>query len=606
MGSARSRARVRAAATLVALAAASLLALGALVTLAGWVRTWWGAIAAIAAGALAVVVARRLRRRVPSRTILELDLTRGVVEQVPRAPGGRYATGRAWPLRDLVDALARAAGDDRVAGLIARVGGTGLALAHAQELRDAVAAFRRAGKRAVAFAETFGEAGDATVDYSLAAAFDEVWLQPGGELSIVGTLTTAPFLRGLLDKLGVHPDLDHREEYKAAMYLFTEREMPGPQREATEALQGDHFDQIVAGIAADRSLDQAAVRAAIDAAPLGAEDAVAAGLVDGLGYRDEVWEAATGGGRLLFLDRYLARAGRPHRKGAKVALVHATGTVTRGRSRFSLLPEPGFTMGSDDVVGAFREAAADDAVQAVVFRVSTPGGSAVGSEAILGAVVRARDAGKPVVASLGPVAASGGYYVAARCDRIVAQPGTVTGSIGVVSGKLITDAALARAGVTAGHVAHGAAATYFSSRHPYDEVTRPRLQASLDRIYQRFRSHVAAGRSLTDERVAEIAKGRVWTGRQGQDLGLVDELGGLDTALAAARELAGLPPDAGVKLVEFPVERRRLPWRARRESSEALAEMVRATLDVIGPVAEAAGAVQPEGVLRLPPGSART
>ncbi len=581
--------RVRNLASTLAAVLAALLLLAGLTVAVGALRRWWVALAAFAVLVVAAVVARRLRRRVPARTVLEVDLAKGVVEAAPDVPGGRLVGGGGWPLRDLVDALHRAAGDDRVVGLVARVGPK-LELAHAQELRDALAAFRAAGKRTVAFAETFGESGDATVPYYLAAGFDEVWAQPGSFVSITGVMSRTPFLRGLFDKLGIRPEFDHREEYKAAMYLFTETEMPPPHREAAEAVTGDHFDQIVAGIAAGRSLPESDVRAAVDRAPLLAAEAEAAGLVDGLAYRDQVIARVkeSTGGRLLFLDRYLKRAGRPHRKGAKVALIHATGPVARGRSKFSALPQPGMTMGADDVDEAFRQATADDRVQAIVFRVDTPGGSAVGSETILRAVVRAREAGKPVVASMGYVAGSGGYYVSCRADRIVAQPATITGSIGVVDGKLVVDAALERVGLTAGHVAQGATATYFSSRHGYDERTAARHQAFLDDVYARFRHHVAEGRGLDPERVRELAKGRVWTGAQAHERGLVDALGGLETALGLARELAGLAPDAPVKLVTFPKRRRRPPWRSVAENSEAAAEAARAVLAAAAPLTRAA------------------
>ncbi len=580
--------RVRNLASALAAALAALLLLTAVAVAVGALRRWWVALAAVAVLLAAAAVARRLRRRVPAGTVLEVDLAKGVIEAAPDVPGGRLMGG-GWPVRDLVDALHRAAGDDRVVGLVARIGPK-LALVHAQELREALAAFRASGKRAVAFAETFGEAGDATVAYYLAAGFDEVWAQPGSFVSITGILSRTPFLRGVLDKLGIRPEFDHREEYKAAMYLLTETEMPPPHREATEAVTGDHFDQMVAGIAAGRGLAEADVRAAVDRAPLLAAEAEAAGLLDGLAYRDEVVARVkeSTGGRLLFLDRYLKRAGRPHRKGAKVALIHATGQVARGSSKFSPLPRPGATMGADDVGEAFRQATADDAVRAIVFRVDTPGGSAVASETILRAVVRAREAGKPVVACMATVAASGGYYVSCRADRIVAQPATVTGSIGVVDGKLVVDAALARAGLTAGHVGQGANATYFSSRHGFDDRAAARHQAFLDDVYARFRHHVAEGRGLDPGRVRELAKGRVWTGAQAHERGLVDALGGLETALAAARELAGLAPDAPVKLAAFPKRRRTLPWRAAAENSEAAYAAARAVLDAAAPLTRTA------------------
>ncbi len=595
--------RLRRALPLLGLTIAAALLLAGLTMLVGLLRHWPAALVAAAVAVVVLGVGRWLRRRVPKGTILEVDLEQGIAEHVPDVPGAKVLAGKAHTLRDLTDALHRAADDDRVAALVARIGGSKIGLATAQELRSAVAAFRAGGKRAVAWAEVLGEGRDATIDYYLAAAFDEVYLQPGAWVSAHGLLRRMPFLRGVFDKLGTRVEFDHREQYKAAKYMLTETEVVPPHREMMESLAGGEFDQIVAGIAAGRGLDPEAVRAAIDRAPLLSAEAEAAGFVDGLAYRDEVYEKvkAQSGGRLLYAGRYLKRAGRPHRRGAKVALVYAVGGVSRGESKLSWFPEVAVTMGADTVTRALRQATDDDKVKAVVMRVNSPGGSAVASESIWRAVANARRAGKPVVVSMGDVAGSGGYYIACGADKIVAQPGTLTGSIGVVSGKLVTSDTLARVGFNAGESVRGRNGTWWSAGYDYDEEGWQRLQAFLDDIYVEFRSRVSDGRGMSLDEVTEVAKGRVWLGSQAAANGLVDALGGLETAVDLAREAAGLAPDAAVRLVEFPRRRRRMPWE-KPESSEAAVEALGAALHAVAPLTRhvAAAIPAPERALTMP------
>lgn len=528
------------------------------------------AIIAIAVALTALVVARLLQRRIAPGTVLEVDLDHGVMEQRMPPPLGPVLQRGAAVVRDVVDALDRAREDDRVIGLIARLGNGQIGLGQAQELRAAVARFGASGKTTVAFAETFGEGRLATVDYYLASAFAQVHLQPLGSVGIGGVVARTPFLRGLLDMIGVFPDLDHRREYKAAKYLFTETGFTEPHAEATSAVLDDHMDQVVSAIAADRSLDEDRVRELINTAPLLAEDALASGLVDALSYRDEAYRAVSGDAkrRVLFVERYLRKAGRPHRRGEVIALIYGIGSIHRGRSRFDPMTR-GMSLGADDVADAFREAVDAKKVRAVVFRVDSPGGSAVASEVVRRQVVRAREAGKPVVVSMGNVAGSGGYFVAAPADRIVAQPGTITGSIGVVDGKLVTADAWRRVGVNWGEIHRGDSATYTLPDRQFTDTERDRLEKGLDYIYDGFKDRVARGRSLTPDQVEEVAKGRIWTGARAAELGLVDELGGLDVAIFLARELAGIPEERPVHLKTYPRERR-LPRLDRKESSEPI------------------------------------
>ncbi|MGA7269573.1 MAG: S49 family peptidase [Acidimicrobiia bacterium] len=517
------------------------------------------------------VVFRWARRRVPTGTVLELDLDQGVVEETVSGSLGHYVNRGSVVLRDVTDALRRGAEDDRIVGVVARLGNGGISIGHAQELRDAVHDFRSSGKRTVAFAESFGEGGLATVDYYLATAFEEIHLQPGGDVGVGGVVERVPFVRGLLDLAGLIPDFDHRKEYKAARYLLTEKSFTPPHEEAARSVLEDQFEQIVSGIAADRGIPAAQVRELIDRAPLLSSEALEAGLVDRLSYRDQAYHSALGdGARPMFVESYLRRAGRPYRRGARVALIYGTGSIHRGRSVFDPMTR-GLSFGVDDVASAFREAIDDRKVKAIVFRVDSPGGSAVASEVMRRETVRAREAGKAVVVSMGNVAGSGGYWISTSADRIVAQPGTVTGSIGVVGGKLAMRAAWRRVGVNLEELHLGRNATFALADDPYTDSERERLGASLDSIYEEFKSRVAEGRSLDPGEVEERAKGRIWTGARAVELGLVDELGGLDRAVELAGELAAVPADRGVALRVFP-RRRGIPLPERKESSEPVGQ----------------------------------
>ena len=541
---------------------------------------WWAVLALTAIALLAILARSAIRRWVPRKTVIEIDLDSGAVERIGADPVSRVMRRNAVVVRDVVDALRRAADDPRVVGVVARLGNGGIDVAHAQELRDAVHQFRDSGKSTVAFAEAFGESRRATTDYYLATAFEEIFLQPGGLVSVEGLLARGTFVRGVFDKFGFVPDFEHRKEYKAAKYLLTETAFTEPHREALGVVAQDRFDQIVSGIAVDRGLDDAAVRRLVDSAPLSAAAAREAGLVDHLGYRDEAYAAAgETGSRHMFHDRYLNKAGRPHRKGRRIALIYGTGSIARGSSRFDPLTG-GPSLGADDVAIGFRKAVADDKVEAIVFRVDSPGGSAVASEVVGRELDRARAAGKPVVVSMGNVAGSGGYWVAVGADRIVAQPGTITGSIGVVWGKVANRAAWARFGVTFDEIAFGQNAAFTSSQDVFSDSERAQLTLLVDDIYEGFTAKVAAARGLSSEAVELVAKGRIWTGAQARTRGLVDELGGLERAIALARDLAGIARGKPVQVAVYPRERR-VPFPDVKDGSEPMSATMAVVLDVI-------------------------
>ncbi|MPZ95071.1 MAG: signal peptide peptidase SppA [Propionibacteriales bacterium] len=488
-------------------------------------------------------------RRPAAPLLLELDLTRGVLEAPASTPLDAVRTRHTPVLRTVVEALRKASTDDRVVGLVAHVGVQQPTLSQSEELRAAVADFRRSGKATVCWSESYGEMGPGNVAYHLASAFEQVWLQQSGEVGLIGVVAEAVFVRDALDKLGIDPQIGQRHEYKTAANMFLESSMTEAHREMAERLVESAMDTIVSDVAASRGLEEAAVRAAVDQAPLMATDAVERRLVDQLGYRDEVYadlRARLGDVELRFVERYgkglaaLAGSTPPLARRTKpvVAVIQASGPIHLGRSGRSPLAGP--SIGSDSLGAALRAAGADDDVKAVVLRVDSPGGSHLASDAIHREVLTLRRTGRPVVASMASVAGSGGYFIAMPADVVVAGAGTLTGSIGVLAGKQVTRAALSRIGIERDSVAVGANAEMFSSQRPFTAEEWQRMEDSLDRIYADFTGKAAADRDMPVAALREVAKGRVWTGADAADRGLVDELGGLSHAIDVACDRARL------------------------------------------------------------------
>ncbi len=520
-----------------------------------------GFLVAVGVVAVAFIVSRAeplkvARPEVPESAVLTMDFAQGVIEMRPDNPLSRASLGRVLVLREALDALEAAGRDDRIKGLVARVGRGGLGIARAQELRDAIGRFRAQGKFAVAFAESFGEGGNGTQHYYLASAFERVWLQPSGDVDLTGVFLESPFLREALDKLGVEPQLAQREEYKGVMNMLTDDALPEPQRRNLQRLADSWLDQIASGIAEGRALDAGTARDLIDGGPYDAQGALAAGLTDQLGYWDQVREtvlAEAGEDPELYdLGNYVRTREQPERDGPVVGLIYGLGPVQLGESE----TDAGFgqTMGSDTVAQAISDALEDDEVEAIVFRVDSPGGSYVASDVIWREMQRAREAGTPVIVTMGGVAASGGYFVAIPAHKIVAQPGTVTGSIGVVAGKLVLNDLWDKLGIAWDGVQAGENAAIWSSNRAFSEAEWARLNRRLDGTYGDFTAKVAAGRGLSAAQVQDAAKGQVWTGEDALALGLVDELGGLERAIALAAEAVEAEPGT-VRLRRFPEER---------------------------------------------------
>jgi len=499
----------------------------------------------------------RLRQGQSGPLILELDLTDGIGEGPVTDPVSAIMSRRKIRLPDVIEGLRRARHDDRVRVLVVKVGGGRIGLARVQEIREAISGFRESGKLTVAWAETFGEFTHGNVPYYLATAFDRIYLQPSGTLGLTGIAVEQLFLHDALAKIGVDFQSAKRYEYKSAADNLTERGFTPAAREASERLAVSIAEQISAAIAERRGKTAEQARALLDRGPFLAADALAEGLVDALGYRDEVYadvrKEAGPDATLQYVARYqrghaLAQRARrlPSRRQGFVAVVYASGPIRQGRS--TRTPLGGSAMGSDTVAAALRSALADERARAVLLRVNSPGGSATASDTIWREVVRLRAAGKPVVVSMSDVAASGGYFISAPADVIVAQPGTITGSIGVIMGKPVLAGALERVGITTDSVAVGSGANMLAPTHPFTEDEWNRINVWLDAIYQDFIGKVASGRRMGVERVHEVARGRVWTGADAAQNGLVDELGGMQAAAEIARRRAGLPADAPLRV----------------------------------------------------------
>lgn len=533
---------------------------------------------------------------VPDGCILELDL-----QSLPPETAGfdpvRLVTGAGRPmvLREAVAAIHRAAKDDRVAGMVARVQLSAAAPAAVQELREAVVAFT-AAKPSLAWAETY----PGTLSYYLASAFGEVWMQPSGTVGLIGFATNALFLREALDKAGVEAQFVARGEYKSAANLFTEARYTEAHREADSRLIESLRSQVWQGIADSRKLEAAELDGLADRAPLLRDDAVGAGLVDRIGFRDEAYLriAELGGAEglsdpdaddappRLYLSRYAqTRGSGPSLPGRKpdptIAVVTVAGPIVSGRGGPQALPLSRSSAGGDAIAAALRESAADDDVKAVVLRVDSPGGAVTASETIWREVRRIREAGMPVVASMGSVAASGGYYVSMAAQTIVANPATITGSIGVITGKLVARDLKERLGIGSDVVRTNTNADAWSPNAPFTMEQHAMVEAEADLFYEDFVKRVAEARGMSIEEVDAVARGRVWTGADAFERGLVDELGGLRTAVRRAKLLAGLDPEAKVTLVGYPGSSLR-DYLRHRASSQPAAALPEAAAVLVG------------------------
>jgi len=533
---------------------------------------------------VSAVIGAFTQKTLPGEIVLTMDLRKALPDKRASNP---FADQRSvGSLIDAVTALAQAESDDRVKGAFIRVGGGGMSSADAQELRAALKAFRAKGKFVVAHAQAFYSTGMG--DYFLATAADEIWLQPVSEMNTAGVSSTAVFLRSLMDKIEAKPEFTQRYEYKNAANMFTEKDFTAAHREATMRLIESVFETATAGIAADRKKTSQEIVALIDGAPHLTQEAIDKKLIDKQGYDDEAEDAALaragGKAEIMKLSDYYKQAGSPWEGIGRptIAFVHGDGQINDGESEGG-----GFggesSMGGDTIAKAIRDATDDDDVKAILFRVNSPGGSALASDQILDAIKKAQKAGKKVVVSMGNVAASGGYYVSLSADQIYAHETTITGSIGVLSGKIVTVGSWALLGIDMKSVGVGKNALFDSATQSFTPEQWAAFNKGVDQIYEDFTAKVAAGRKLPIEKVREIAKGRVWTGADAKARGLVDQFGGFRAALEKTKALAGLAPDAEINLKSYPGAKN--PFEEIAEMFGTSAQMVR-TIALMGEVME--------------------
>jgi protease-4 len=500
----------------------------------------------------AVLIGREPRVAANSTLIVRVN---GNLDELE--PGGLVGSFLKAPptVRSLVDTLRKAKVDRRVQSVVIRPTSTAALWGKVQEVRDAILDYKTSGKPIVAYLEYGGEQ-----EFYLASACDKVYLMPAASLDLTGMANYELFVRGTLDKIGALPDALHIGEYKTASNTFTEHTFTPAHREMAESLNADMYEQLIRGLAQGRRKSEPAIRAMIDHGPYLAEDAVRAGLVDGLAYEDELDDKAQLGQRspaavrLMEEDEYrqVSLNSLGLNRGPRIALIYAVGVIRSGESSYD--SPQGFVVGSDTIVRHLRKARADSSVRAIVLRIDSPGGSAIASDVIWREVQLTR-ASKPVIASMSDVAASGGYYIAMPAHAIVAEPATLTGSIGVVMIKFVIDGTLKKLGMNMQSVTSGRYADLYSPVRPFSPDERARVSQLMQATYDTFVEKAAAGRNTTPERIDAVAQGRVWTGKQAKQIGLVDELGGLQRALALAKQRAKIDANAEVELMVYPPKR---------------------------------------------------
>lgn len=519
----------------------------------------------------------------PANSVLELDLREGLTDQQPTNPFAAFS-GSGLSVIHIVDTLAQAEKDDSVKVLLVRAPEGGMNPAAADEVRQAINRFRASGKTVIAHSQGFMPIGAVVSSYMVAASADQLWMQNTASFQAVGLSSDSLFLGRAFQKYGVKPEFEQRYEYKNAVNEYTQSDYTGPHREAMTAWMTSIYDSALANVARDRKATPEALKATIEAGPYSAEQALSLKLVDKIGQVEEAEAAAKAkagkDAKIIKFGDYAALQGARNGSGkSAIAIVGGEGAITTGRGQSASPFGSGSDIRSDDTARAIYDAIEDKAVKAIVFRVSSPGGSPEASEQILAAVRAARAAGKPVVVSMGAYAASGGYWISSEADWIVAQPSTLTGSIGVFGGKFVLADALGRFGLDMrGLSVGGDYADAFSPVQGFDQGQRAAIAASMDRTYEEFVARVSTGRKLPVERVREIARGRVWTGAQAKGLGLVDELGGLNEAIIKARKLANIPTSESVRFKRFPTPQS--PWEALASAFGASGQAADAMISV--------------------------
>jgi protease-4 len=478
---------------------------------------------------------------------LELKLSGKIVEENTRA--GIFGKKRPTMI-DLLNEIGRAEGDKSVKGMILRIESLDIGWGKLQELTEAILDFKESGKKVVAFLEWGGNQ-----EYYLASVADKVVMLPTGYLMLNGLNAEVTFFKGTLDKLGIVADLEHIGDYKTASDLLTRDKMSDAHREEVNSLLDDMYDQITKDIASQRGWGQEETKSKIDQGPYTASEAFKAELVDTLMFYDQIDNLV----KRMIGEKPYRISGTKYAQRTyyqyswaippKIAVIFATGAIFEGENRGDFLW--GDVMGSETIANAIKTAREDRTVKAIVFRVDSPGGSGIASDVILREIILTKGK-KPFIVSMSDVAGSGGYWISCAADTIVSLPGTYTGSIGVISGKFSLEGLYKKIGVTQESVKRGKHADFFTTTRKFSDEERKMVKRQNQEFYDEFVRKVGEGRRMSYEQVDSIGRGRVWTGRQAQEIGLVDELGGLNLALAIAKEKAGISQDAKIEILALP------------------------------------------------------
>ena len=496
---------------------------------------------------------------IPDRALLVVRPGGELLEVLPDDVVGQVLGRKASTVRGFVESLRKAKRDPRITSVLLLPSTLELPFwAKVQELRDAIIDFRQSGKTVVAFLEYGGDR-----EYYLASAADRVFLLPTSPLDLTGVASYEIFLRGALDKIGAYPDFLQIGAYKTAVNQLTQEEFTPAHREMSESLNRDLYEQLVRGIAEARRKSVGEVRALLDEGPFAPDAALRAGLVDDLAYLDQLEDRVPAlkppEGELSRVEESEYRGVSPRSLGirpqSRIAVLYVSGVIASGASSYDAVN--GAIVGSDTMVEQLRRVRDDDSIRAIVLRVDSPGGSAVASDVIWRelTITRDQEPSRPLIASMSDLAASGRYYISMPAEVIVAQPATLTGSIGIFGGKIAIGETLAKVGVTTATVQSGRNASLSSPFVPFTPEQRAKVMEYMDDFYDTFVEKAARSRRTTPAAIDALAQGRVWTGRQARERGLVDELGGLDTAVAIAKQRAGIPADEDVELVVYPPRR---------------------------------------------------
>jgi protease IV len=511
----------------------------------------------ILGAALLFAAFRKGPPNIRDNSVLALRIAGPLPDYVSEDPLRKFFGGPEDSLSNLLLQFKKAKADKRITAVLLEINMSGAGWGKSEEIRDAIADFRSSGKPVYAYLEL-----GMNKEYYIASACDKIYMPPPGELFINGLAADVMFFRGSLDKLGIYPDIYQIGKYKSVGDMFTQKQMTPEHREYVNSLLEDLYKRFKEGIGKGRGKTADEMSALIDNAPYDAKAAKEAGLIDGSMYRDEVDKELKK--RLGYKDtedlkvvkgseyREVDQESLGLNKGERIAIIYATGEIGSGRSENS--PSGSQSIGSETLAKALNDARDDKTIKAIVLRVDSPGGSGLASDIIWHAVESAKEK-KPVVVSMSDVAASGGYYISAGANKIIAEPSTITGSIGVVAGKPVVKGLYDWLGITNEYVMRGKNAGMFRETEKFSDDERKKFEGWINATYQDFISKVAKGRNKKVEDIDKIGQGRVWTGAQGKDNGIVDEYGGLDRAVEVAKELAGIPKDKGVHRVILPYPR---------------------------------------------------